>query len=304
MTPSPVPYRGRFAPSPTGPLHLGSLIAALASYLDARHHDGAWLLRMEDLDPPREEAGAADSILTSLRHHGLHWDEPAMFQSERQAAYGEALAALQHAGVLFHCTCTRAMLGANGACTGRCREQSRPTPDKLPDVGALRAAVPVEYVVEFLDTLQGPQRSAIGIDMPDFVVRRKDGLFAYQLAVVVDDHAQGVTQVVRGADLLDSTPKQIFLQQALGYATPTYCHLPVICASNGQKYSKQNNAPPLDNTDAADNLRRALNFLGQPAPPTALQDIQAILAFACTHWSTRGIPAVPEIPASALGLAP
>ncbi len=302
MPPPPVPYRGRFAPSPTGPLHLGSLIAAVASYLDARHHGGVWLLRMEDLDPPREQADAAASILSSLRHHGLHGDEPTLYQSERHAAYRAALMALQRAGMLFSCDCTRAMLGPNGACTGGCRERDRNKRNAAPDTGALRVAVPADCVIEFADALQGQQHTTLGLDLPDFVVRRKDGLFAYQLAVVVDDHAQGVTHVVRGADLLDSTPRQMFLQRALGYATPAYCHLPLITASDGQKYSKQNNAPPLHNADAPDNLRQALAFLGQPAPPGTLREVDAILQFASARWSVERIPALPAIPATALGL--
>jgi len=262
---SPRIYRGRFAPSPTGPLHLGSLIAALASYLDARHHGGAWLFRMEDLDPPREEPGAARSILQSLQSHGLVADAPAMLQSTRHATYARALQRLAAAGHLFTCDCSRALLGSAGTCVRDCRHRDLP-----PGAGtAWRVAVPQDCVVEFADALQGQQRVALGETLGDFVLQRRDGLFAYQLAVVVDDCAQQITHVVRGSDLLDSTARQIVLQRLLEYPTPHYCHIPVITTRHGQKFSKQNRAPALDASTAADNLRLGLRFLGQREPPRA-----------------------------------
>jgi len=287
MPDSSAPYRGRFAPSPTGPLHLGSLIAALASWLDARHCGGTWLVRMEDLDPPREEPGAARRILDSLQRHGLSWDGDVMWQGARGAAYAEALETLAAGGHLFRCDCTRQMLGPGGACAGHCRDRQA----EIASPWAMRVAVPADCRIEFRDRLQGLQVSALGRELPDFVVRRKDGLDAYQLAVVVDDTKQGITDVVRGSDLLDSTPRQIFLQQLLGLGAPRYCHLPVITNSQGQKLSKQNRAPALDDGRPADNLRRALHFLQQEAPPAQLRDVGDLLAFAARHWDLRRVPA-------------
>ena len=289
--PGSASYRGRFAPSPTGPLHLGSLIAALASYLDARSHGGTWLVRMEDLDPPREEPGAARSILESLRQHGLHWDEPVMWQGQRQSAYDDALAKLRDMGHLFRCDCTRATLGPNGACGGRCL----PRQAQVGPVAALRVAVPPGCTVEFEDRVQGRQSHPLGLEFPDFVVKRKDGLDAYQLAVVVDDAAQGVTRVVRGSDLMDSTPRQLFLQGLLDFPTPEYCHLPVITNSQGQKLSKQNQAPPLDSARALQNLRRALAFLQQPEAPEDLSSCEQLLAYAARNWQLDRVPAVLSI---------
>ena len=286
-------YRGRFAPSPTGPLHLGSLIAALASYLDARHNGGTWLVRMEDLDPPREEKGAADLILASLRHHGLHWDEPVLYQSQRGPAYTAALAVLAAGGHLFSCDCTRALLGPDGSCRGDCRRRQQ----QLAAPSATRVAVPPDCLIRFNDRIQGCVESKLGVAVPDFVVKRKDGLHAYQLAVVVDDAWQGVDHIVRGSDLLDSTPRQVFLQQLLGYPTPRYSHVPVITDSAGQKYSKQNHAPALDDRRASANLRTALAFLHQQAPPEALAATAAILDFASSHWLPASIPAALSIAA-------
>jgi glutamyl-Q tRNA(Asp) synthetase len=291
-------YRGRFAPSPTGPLHLGSLIAALASFLDARYCGGVWLVRMEDLDPPREEPGAAASILLSLQCHGLRWDEEVMYQSTRGEAYSTALSALAHGGDLFACSCTRAMLDADGVCRGDCRARQR----ELTDPVAMRVSVPADYTMQFMDLLQGSQCVAPGGLQRDFVVRRRDGLTAYQLAVVVDDAGQGITHVVRGSDLLDSTPRQIFLQQQLGYATPRYCHLPVITTLQGQKFSKQSHAPALDNDNAVHNLRSALRFLGQHPPPDALTSVDDVLAHAIEYWRLECVPAALAIPADSIGV--
>ncbi len=288
------PYRGRFAPSPTGPLHLGSLIAALASYLDAHHNGGTWLVRMEDLDPPREETGAARRILSSLVNHGLHWDGDALFQSRRDGAYAAALGELAAGGRLFSCDCTRALLGPDGACRGHCRTRQ----GQLSEPAATRIAVPPECHIRFTDRIQGIVDTALGADVPDFVVRRKDGLDAYQLAVVVDDAWQGITHIVRGSDLLDSTARQIFLQQVLGYPTPQYSHLPVITDGAGQKFSKQNHAPALDDHNAPANLRTALRFLRQSEPPVALGTAGKILAFASQHWAPGKIPPALSITAT------
>ena len=291
-------YRGRFAPSPTGPLHLGSLIAAVASYLDARHHRGRWSVRMEDLDPPREEAGAADRILTSLERHGLIGDDAVLFQRHRADAYHAALQQLEGAGHLFSCACTRAALGPSGACNGTCRQHR-------PDNGTLcatRVRVPPKTCIEFTDTLQGVQSEALGAETPDFILQRKDTLIAYQLAVVVDDAFQGITHVVRGSDLMASTPRQIFLQQRLGLSRPAYTHVPVITTPQGQKFSKQNKSSPLDDDRAGCNLRLALRFLGQPSPPARLRHPIDLLAHAAQAWTRNAIPAVLSIPAATVGI--
>ncbi|MBE9540124.1 MAG: tRNA glutamyl-Q(34) synthetase GluQRS [Proteobacteria bacterium] len=289
--PSKLPYRGRFAPSPTGPLHLGSLIAAVASYLDARNHNGTWLVRIDNLDPPREVPGAADSILNSLRQHGLHWDEEVLWQSQRGPAYQRALGQLSSS--TFQCDCSRGELGPNGDCQRGCRlrQQAPVTPC------ATRISVPENVSIQFTDQLQGQQNIALGQSAENFLIHRKDGLYAYQLAVVVDDAHQGITHIVRGSDLLDTTARQQFLQQALGYLTPAYCHVPVITNAQGQKFSKQNLAPALDSETAVLNLRTALDFLSQPHPPDGLYEPDSLLAFAANHWSPHLIPGVMSISA-------
>lgn len=289
-------YRGRFAPSPTGPLHLGSLIAAIASYLDARHCGGRWLVRMEDLDPPREEPGAADCILQGLRDHGLLWDGDVLWQSQRHRAYRDALDQLDNTGLLFRCDCTRAMLGPGGACAGRCRPRQ-------PEVTApfsLRVTVPADTTIDFSDALQGDISEPLGSTLPDFVLLRKDGLFAYQLAVVVDDAFQGINHVVRGSDLLDSTARQIYLYRLLGLAVPHFSHLPVITFEDGQKFSKQNHAPPLRPGDATNNLRLALDFLRQPSPPAQAGTVEEILQFATGNWRPEAVPACMAVAVSSL----
>jgi glutamyl-Q tRNA(Asp) synthetase len=279
-------YRGRFAPSPTGPLHLGSLIAALASFLDARKHGGTWLVRMDDLDPPREQAGAASSILNSLASHGLHWDEEVLWQSQGSPAYEDALSILAQSGQTFNCDCSRKALGPEGSCVANCRARQA----QVSAPCATRITVDRSRVIDFDDALQGEQ-STLGGQIPDnFVVKRRDGLYAYQLAVVVDDARQKISHIVRGSDLLSSTARQIYLQSTLGLPTPDYCHLPVITNRDGQKYSKQNHAPALSDDLAAQNLRRALAFLQQLPPPKEAADINSILSFACQHWAINRIP--------------
>jgi glutamyl-Q tRNA(Asp) synthetase len=287
-------YRGRFAPSPTGPLHFGSLVAAVGSWADARANRGDWLVRMEDLDPPRESPGAADEILRVLAALGLDWDEPLGYQSARAEAYGTALASLQRRGAVFACACTRkeiadsAIGGLDGSLVypGTCR-------DGLPPGRAARATrVRVaSAAMEFEDAVQGRVRQDLARDVGDFVLVRADGLFAYQLAVVVDDAAQGITDVVRGADLLDSTPRQIFLQRLLGLPTPRYLHLPVATDTRGEKLSKQTLAQPVDPSHGAEALLGALRFLGQ-APPAALDGAspREVLGWAAVHWDRGRIP--------------
>jgi glutamyl-Q tRNA(Asp) synthetase len=252
---------------------------------------------MEDLDPPREEPGAARRILHSLQSHGLRWDEDVMWQGKRKAAYAAALAELGAAGHLFFCDCTRAMLAPTGACRGRC--QGRQAQVATPR--AVRVAVPSHCLIHFTDQLQGLVNCHLGEELPDFAVKRKDGLDAYQLAVVVDDDAQGISHVVRGSDLLDSTGRQIFLQQRLGYRVPHYCHLPVITNSEGQKFSKQNHAPALDDQAATANLRTALRFLQQSTPPLELATVEQILAFASYHWALQRVPACLTVPGVSVG---
>jgi len=255
-------YRGRFAPTPSGPLHFGSLVAALGSCLEARSQGGEWLVRMEDVDPPRVVSGAADAILRTLEAYGFEWDGAVMWQGRRGEAYRAALEGLMDSGRIYGCACSRRMLaeaaqrGVDGPVyPGTCRGR-RPEPD-----AALRLAVPDQRVV-FEDAALGRVACDVGRECGDFVLRRGDGVYSYQLAVVVDDAAQGITHVVRGADLLASTPRQIVLQQVLGVATPAYMHLPVVLDGEGFKLSKQTLAAPLDDARPVPALMRAADCLG------------------------------------------
>jgi glutamyl-Q tRNA(Asp) synthetase len=284
---TPSSYVGRFAPSPTGPLHFGSLLGALASFLDARAHRGRWLLRIEDIDPPREVAGASESILDCLRAHGLQWDGDVLHQSTRTAVYRAVCAQLLAAGHAFFCTCSRTdLIDQGGIYSGRCRQclQQPAVPH------AIRLLVDV-IDIGFDDRIQGHIKQMLDRDVGDFVIFRKEQLPAYQLAVVIDDAAQGVTHIVRGSDLLDSTPRQLFLQRCLHYPEPSYAHIPVIANAHGQKLSKQTYASALDNRQAVANLRCALEFLGQPLPPPTLQQTpSALLDWAIAHWDIQRIP--------------
>jgi glutamyl-Q tRNA(Asp) synthetase len=266
-------YLGRFAPSPSGPLHFGSLVAALASWLDARAARGRWLVRIEDLDAPRTQPGAAEEILRTLDRLGLHWDGAVVYQSQRTERYRNALAHLQDH--TYWCACSRREisdsslgLAADGAqiYPGTCR--SGVAPGKTPRALRLKAA----GAVTFIDRVQGRQAQVLERDVGDFVLERVDGQFAYQLAVVVDDAAQGITDVVRGADLLDSTPRQIHLQRLLGYATPRYLHVPAAVNAAGEKLSKQTGAAPVGGRQ---DLRRALAFLHQPETDDLAQAVRA-----------------------------
>jgi glutamyl-Q tRNA(Asp) synthetase len=274
---------GRFAPSPTGPLHFGSLVAALASWLDARAANGRWLVRMEDLDRPRVQPGAAAEILRALERLGLEWDGEVEYQSRRAALYQAALDQVRAHS--YWCCCTRREiadsslgLASDGAAIypGTCRRGL--PPGKPPR--ALRLRVDAS-TIGFVDRVQGRREQVLSRDVGDFVLYRADGQFAYQLAVVVDDAAQGVTDVVRGADLIDSTARQIFLQRLLGLPTPRYLHVPVAVNAAGEKLSKQTGAEPLDLSRPEQELRRALAFLGQPGD----------LAQARRTWTPALIPA-------------
>ena len=279
-------YRGRFAPSPTGPLHFGSLLAAFGSWLLARRAGGEWLVRIEDLDPPREVAGAADAQLATLAGFGLVSDGPVLRQSDRHALYRAALDCLIEAGLAFPCSCSRSDLTAQGGIHRHC-VAATPRPHR-----AFRLRVADGSVVAFTDGLQGPVHQDVATDVGDFVLLRADGFWAYQLAVVVDDADQGITDVVRGADLLDSTPRQILLQRALGLPTPRYLHLPLVLDADGQKLSKSSAAMPVDPADPLPALRRCWALLGQdPAPLRGENSVDALLRCTLAHLDETRLPA-------------
>lgn len=282
-------YVGRFAPSPSGPLHIGSLLAALASYLDAKAHCGTWLLRIEDIDPPREEQGAAQSIIDSLRCHGLIWDGEISWQHQHSHAFEQTLETLLHADELFQCSCSRRQLARNNGL------HQRPCIAPLnPGSFALRLKAD-QREIHFIDRLQGPQHEHMSNAVGDTILKRRDGLYAYQLAVVVDDISSGITDIVRGVDLLESTARQIYLQQKLSAPTPRYLHIPVLTDTSGDKLSKQRAAPALDNNLAVSNIRRCLQHLGQPTPPALLKNCADILHWATAHWRVEDIPAQTHI---------
>lgn len=286
-------YRGRFAPSPTGSLHFGSLVAAVGSYLDAKSSRGEWLVRIEDLDPPRIVSGAADDILRTLEALGLLWDGEVMYQSRRGEAYREALEQLQCQGALYPCNCSRreiadSTLKASSSLVypGYCRDGMRSGRTEH----ALRVRTD-DVPIEFHDRLQGPCIQRLASEAGDFVLRRADGLYAYQLAVVVDDAAQGISDIVRGADILDSTPRQIYLQNLLGLANPSYLHLPVAVNIQGEKLSKQTLAPPIETGFPLPLLFKVLEFLGQDPPRELLQgELASFWSWAIEHWAATKIP--------------
>jgi glutamyl-Q tRNA(Asp) synthetase len=300
---APARYRGRFAPSPTGPLHFGSLVAALASYCDARAVGGEWLLRIEDVDKPRSRVGAETQILAALERYGFAWDGRVARQSDRVSLYDGALARLLEPGHAYECACTRreldaAPLGATGerVYPGTCRNGVPPA-----RAGRRQRAWRVRVggnVLTCNDRLQGAQRQALAHDVGDFVVKRADGLFAYQLAVVVDDADQGITDVVRGADLLSSTPRQILLQKLLGLPTPTYLHVPVAINASGEKLSKQTCAAALPNAPLP-TLLAAWRFLGQDSPPDTPANVAEFWHWAHAAWKVSRLPPVPMLPAPA-----
>jgi len=312
------PYRGRFAPSPTGALHFGSLVAAVGSYMEARQRGGAWLLRMEDLDAPRVQAGAADQILCTLEACGMAWDGEILYQSRRKDAYRAALAQLEAQGLTYACSCSRREIadsrqayaparGGGGApladahasesdaliYPGTCRLGL--APGKAPRATRVRVG---DAAIEFEDAAQGRLRQDLAAEVGDFVLLRADGLYAYQLAVVVDDAEQGITDVVRGADLLASTPRQIYLQRLLGLPTPRYLHLPVAVNAAGQKLSKQTLAAPVDERNPVPALAQVVDFLGQAPPPQLRHaSLAEFWAWALSHWDTQRIPRQRCLPA-------
>ena len=287
---APKPYIGRFAPSPSGPLHFGSLIAALGSYLQAKSHQGRWLLRIEDLDPPREIPGAADDILFALDAFGLHWDGPLVYQSQRLDAYQAVLDQWTSLGLTYYCHCSRKTIAEGGGFyNGHCRGLN------LSPRQAATRLVMSHPVYEFHDQLQGQVKIPRALAEEDFIVRRRDGFYAYNLAVVLDDAAAGITQVVRGADLLEPTGRQISLYQLLNAPLPSWLHLPLATVA-GNKLSKQNHAPALDLRQASRQLWQALTFLGQ-APPVALAQgsVNEVLDWAIAHWQLPLVPGHTQI---------
>jgi len=280
------PCIGRFAPSPSGDLHFGSLIAALGSYLSARAQQGRWLVRIEDIDPPREVAGAASRILKQLEHYGLGWDGEVLWQSARHQAYRAALSWLQQHRQSYFCTCPRSRIQKiGGVYDGHCRDRHLPAQNAAL---RLRQHAPV---YGFHDRLHGYLAADTRLAEEDFIIHRRDGLFAYNLAVVVDDHFQGVTEIVRGADLIDPTVRQIALYQQFGWSVPDYLHLPLAMNPDGNKLSKQNHAPPLPKGDARPLLVQALRFLGQPVAPGWQDETRdRLLERAVAQWNITSLP--------------
>ena len=293
------PYIGRFAPSPTGPLHFGTLIAAVASYLQARSQQGQWLLRIEDVDTLRNVAGMSDEILRSLENFGFEWHGPVIFQTQRTEHYEDALQALSAINLIYPCTCSRKKLAEDpaaeaGIYPGTCRGRKTAANDAgiSAEIGQFALRIRVNTTtIEFKDRIMGKHKQNLDKDCGDFILKRRDGLFAYQLAVVVDDALQGVTEVVRGTDLLDSTPRQIYLQQQLGYDLPSYLHLPLVVNERQQKVSKSTGAPALDQNQPTRALVSALRHLGQQ-PPTKLEqeDLASFWNWAIEHWDHQKIP--------------
>ncbi len=286
-------YIGRFAPSPTGPLHFGSLVAALASFLDARANNGKWLMRLEDLDPPREPQGSAQLILQQLLDLGLSWDGEVLYQSSRLDAYEEVLQQLQDKRLAYPCNCTRPQIKAmgnvyDGSCRTRISAPAKPY--------ALR--VKIEAIeLGFDDAIQGRFVQQLATQLGDFVVRRKDELFAYQLAVVVDDEFQNVSHVVRGWDLLDSTPRQIYLQQLLNYRPMHYAHIPIVVDELGQKLSKQAFASSIRTDRATELIFQGLKFLGQsPVDEIKKESPESQLQWAIENWDIQRVPKVAKLP--------
>ena len=287
----PLLYRGRFAPSPSGLLHFGSLVTALASYLDAKHNNGTWLVRIEDIDPPRELAGASSEILTTLEAYGLHWDESVLYQSQQSQLYQQTLDQLANKQLTYNCQCTRAQIKKlGGIYPSTCRTLS------LPSTNNATRLVNNIGRFEFNDTIQGHYSGDKTAASEDFTLVRKDGLFAYQLAVVVDDIFQNITHVVRGCDLLEPTLRQLSFFKILHLNTPIYSHIPLAVTHDGYKLSKQNKAPAINNKKPQPALIAALSYLGQQPPEELLfESVENILQWAITHWSISKITKKKEI---------
>ncbi len=293
---SPQPYKGRFAPSPTGAVHFGTLLAAVGSYLQAKKNHGEWIIRMEDVDLTRKVSGADSDILHTLEAFGFEWQGEVLYQSTQDPHYEEALQQLIKQSLVFPCLCTRKQLAQNGSniYPGNCR--TRRLPEK--NEHALRV-IADDINISFHDAIMGAQSQHMAQQCGDFIIKRRDGLFAYQLAVVVDDAMQGISEVVRGADLLDSTPRQIYLQQQLAYNTPTYCHLPLAVDADGNKISKSEGAAKVDIKNKEKQLCKVLDFLGQQ-PPADLSacSINDIWQWAIDNWNLRTVPQKKHRPAT------
>jgi glutamyl-Q tRNA(Asp) synthetase len=283
-------YIGRFAPSPSGPLHFGSLVAALASFLQAKQHKGQWLLRIEDIDPPREQVGAASEILHTLEQHGLYWDGEVQYQSQRSELYEQTLCWLEDNDLCYRCQCSRKKL--------RAQEPDLSCPCQGLKLKASGCSIRFKNrspVAGFSDRLLGPVKFEREHSHGDFLVKRRDGLYAYQLAVVVDDIAQGITEVARGADLLQATAYQLALYEAFSQAPPTYLHFPLVMSESGKKLSKQNHAEGIVNTIASRNIVDALEFLGLPIPLEIHRaGISELLDWATNEWKNRAVSAKTE----------
>ena len=285
------PYVGRFAPSPSGALHFGSLVTALASYIHARQHQGKWLVRIEDIDPPREQAGAADDILRTLDAYGLHWDGDVFYQSQQSERYRAILQTLLKCKQAYYCTCTRAQIKAHGGIyQGHCKTLAR-----TPENAAIRVINEVGHF-RFNDIFQGTVSCQQALAAEDFTVLRKDGLFAYQLAVVADDIEQNISHIIRGADLLEPTARQLSFYQILAQPAPMFGHVPLVVTEQGYKLSKQNKAPAIDQKRPQPSIIAALKFLGQ-TPPSDLveQDVDTIIDWAVSQVNFTKMPKQPEI---------
>jgi glutamyl-Q tRNA(Asp) synthetase len=287
-------YIGRFAPSPTGPLHFGSLVTAVASYFQARSNNGKWLVRIEDIDKNREQKGASDLILKTLEAHHLLWDDYIIYQSNRLEYYKSAITKLHNLDKLYRCQCSRKSIQINrikygypenNIYPGTCRKLT--LPKQQPH--SLRLLVQ-NQVIDFTDTIQGIVSENVQ-QQGDFVIQKMDGSITYQLAVAVDDVLQNITEVVRGVDLINATPRQLLIMKLLDYSNPVYCHIPVVCHPDGSKLSKQTGATAIDNTQAVHQLWSALSYLSQ-SPPTKLQNatIQEIHNWATQNWNINNIP--------------
>lgn len=290
-------YRGRFAPSPTGPLHLGSLFTALASFLQARSVGGQWHVRIDDVDRTRTVPGASDDILRCLDSFGLEWDGPVTFQSREEAVYQAAIDALSDQGLIFRCACSRSDIARNSAnpaiYPGTCRHSTVSERQSH----ALRIRVPDE-VITVADHLQGAFEQDLACSVGDFVIKRRDQLFAYHLATVIDDAALGVTDVMRGVDLLDSTPRQIYLQRCLDLAMPRYAHLPVLVDAAGNKLSKQTGATAVQGKDASSALLRLLSLMRHEVPANLIgAGVPELLTWAIAHWDASRLAGIATIPA-------
>jgi len=284
-------YRGRFAPSPSGLLHFGSLIAALASFLDAKSRHGQWLVRIEDIDPPREQQGACKQILTTLDAYGLHWDEDILYQSKQTEFYSDVLSDLAQNKLTYYCQCTRAQIKTiGGIYQGTCK------PLNLSHHNKAVRLINHQGINQFNDVIQGQVKCDTQLAKEDFILKRKDGLFAYQLAVVADDVFQNINHVIRGCDLLEPTARQLSLFSTFKQQPPVYGHVPVASATKGYKLSKQNKAPVINNNVPQPTLIKALAFLGQQ-PDTALHDasVEELIHWAITHWQRDNIAKVKEI---------